>query len=89
MSRSVKKGPFVSRRLLKQIHLRGEETQTVTTWSRASTIVPIMIGHTFRVYNGREHFPLFITDRLVGLKMGEFVPTRTFRGHTFDKKTKR
>ena len=89
MSRSLIKGPFVDRHLLKQILCRGEEKHTLTTWSRASTIVPIMIGQTIIVHNGREHFPLTITDRLVGQKIGEFVPTRVFRGHTSDKKGKR
>lgn len=92
MTRSLKKGPFVAYHLLKKVDHRNEggEKNVITTWSRASTIIPIMIGHTIAVYNGREHIPVFITDLIVGHKLGEFTPTRTFRGHTkFDKKTKR
>lgn len=75
--------PFVADHLLKKIeklNLKGEK-RVVRTWSRSSTIVPIMIGHTIAVYNGREHIPIFITDQMVGHKLGEFSPTRTFRGH--------
>ena len=92
MSRSLKKGPFVADHLLKkidQLNAKGER-EVVTTWSRASTIVPIMIGHTIAVYNGREHIPVFVSDQMVGHKLGEFSPTRTFRGHVkSDKKSKR
>lgn len=92
MARSLKKGPFVADHLLKkidQLNAQGER-QVVTTWSRASTIVPIMIGHTIAVYNGREHIPVFVSDQMVGHKLGEFSPTRTFRGHVkSDKKAKR
>lgn len=92
MSRSIKKGPFVADHLLKkveQLNQQGEK-QVVTTWSRSSTIVPIMIGHTIAVHNGREHIPVFVTDQMVGHKLGEFSPTRTFRGHSKkDKKSKR
>ncbi len=83
MSRSLKKGPFVADYLLKKIeklNLKAEK-KVVVTWSRSSTIVPIMIGHTIAVHNGRQHIPVFITDQMVGHKLGEFSPTRTFRGH--------
>ena len=92
MSRSLKKGPFVANHLLKKIEkLNGRgEKKLVITWSRASTIVPGMIGHTIAVHNGREHIPVFITDQMIGHKLGEFSPTRTFRGHIKkDKKSKR
>lgn len=92
MARSLKKGPFVADHLLRKIERLNQEGEkrVVTTWSRASTIVPIRIGHTIAVHNGQEHIPVFITDQRVGHKLGEFAPTRTFRGHTkTDKKTKR
>jgi small subunit ribosomal protein S19 len=92
MSRSLKKGPFVASHLLKKIEKLNDlgEKRVVLTWSRASTIVPIMIGHTIAVHNGREHIPIFITDQMVGHKLGEFALTRTFRGHIKnDKKSKR
>jgi small subunit ribosomal protein S19 len=92
MSRSLKKGPFVADHLLKKIDkLNADgERQVVMTWSRASTIVPIMIGHTIAVYNGREHIPVFVSDQMVGHKLGEFSQTRTFRGHVkTDKKARR
>jgi small subunit ribosomal protein S19 len=92
MSRSLKKGPFVADHLLKKIerlNLQGEK-RVIVTWSRSSTIVPIMIGHTIAVHNGREHIPVFISDQMVGHKLGEFSPTRTFRGHVKnDKKLRR
>lgn len=92
MSRSLKKGPFVADHLLKKIeslNAKGQK-QVIRTWSRASTIVPIMIGHTIAIHNGKEHFPLFITDQMVGHKLGEFAPTRTYRGHIkSDKKARR
>lgn len=88
----VRSFPFVADHLLKKIeklNLKGEK-KVVRTWSRSSTIVPIMIGHTIAVYNGREHIPIFITDQMVGHKLGEFSPTRTFRGHIkSDKKLSR
>jgi len=83
MSRSQKKGPFVASQLLKkveQLNSKGERS-VILTWSRASTIVPLMIGHTIAVHNGREHIPIFISDQMIGHKLGEFSPTRTFRGH--------
>ena len=83
MSRSLKKGPFVADHLLKKIEKLNvnEEKRVIVTWSRSSTIVPIMIGHTIAVHNGREHIPIFVTDQMVGHKLGEFSPTRSFRGH--------
>ena len=92
MSRSLKKGPFVANHLLQKIEKLNDlgEKKVVLTWSRASTIVPIMIGHTIAVHNGREHIPIFVTDQMVGHKLGEFSLTRTFRGHIKnDKKSKR
>jgi small subunit ribosomal protein S19 len=88
MSRSIRKGPFIAYHLLKKINVLNEEgkKEIIKTWSRASTILPLMIGHTISVYNGQKHIPVFITDQLVGHKLGEFVPTRTFRSH---KKTER
>ena len=92
MSRSSKKGPFIADHLLKKIErLNAEnEKKVVVTWSRASTVIPSMIGHTIAVHNGREHIPVFVTDQMIGHKLGEFSPTRTFRGHVKrDKKSKR
>jgi len=88
MSRSISKGPFIAYHLLNKINLLNAQgkKETIKTWSRASTILPLMIGHTISVYNGQKHVPVFITDPLVGHKLGEFVPTRTFRSH---KKTER
>nr|QIA46909.1 ribosomal protein S19 [Volvulina compacta] len=92
MSRSLKKGPFVADHLLKKIeklNVKGKKV-VIKTWSRSSMIVPPMIGHTIAVYNGKEHIPVFINDRMVGHKLGEFSPTRTYRGHAKkDKKSKR
>jgi small subunit ribosomal protein S19 len=84
MARSVKKGPFIAHHLLKKIERINKpcEKGVVATWSRATIIVPIMIGHTISVYNGREHLPVYITDQIVGHKLGEFSFTRNFRGHT-------
>ena len=83
MSRSVKKGPFVQERLLKRIEEMNEknEKKVIKTWSRSSTIFPQMIGHTIAVYDGRKHVPVYISEDMVGHKLGEFAPTRTFRGH--------
>lgn len=83
MGRSLKKGPFVADSLLSKIetlNAKGEK-QVIKTWSRASTILPQMVGHTIAVHNGRTHVPIFVSDQMVGHKLGEFVPTRTFRGH--------
>ncbi|MBC6421102.1 MAG: 30S ribosomal protein S19 [Hormoscilla sp. SP5CHS1] len=92
MSRSLKKGPFVADDLLSKIEKLNEkgQKQVIKTWSRASTIVPQMIGHTIAVHNGKQHVPVFISEQMVGHKLGEFAPTRTFRGHTKgDKKSRR
>lgn len=91
MSRSLKKGPFVQPRLLARIHQMNEagEKRVVKTWSRASTIFPEMVGHTIAVHDGRKHVPVYVTESMVGHKLGEFSPTRTFRGHAADKKGKR
>lgn len=92
MSRSLKKGPFVADHLLKKVEQlnRQGEKRVVVTWSRTSMIVPIMIGHTIAVHNGREHVPVFVTEQMVGHKLGEFSPTCTFRGHVkSDKKSRR
>lgn len=83
MSRSLKKGPFVEARLLARIqemNRRGEK-RVIKTWSRASVIFPDFIGHTIAVYNGRKHIPVYVTENMVGHRLGEFAPTRTFRGH--------
>ena len=92
MSRSLRKGPFVADHLLKKVETlnsRGEK-RLIITWSRSSTIVPIMIGHTIAVHNGREHIPVFVTEQMIGHKLGEFSPTRTFRGHIkSDKRSRR
>ena len=88
MTRSLKKAPFVADHLLQKVerlNTQGDK-KVIKTWSRASTILPLMIGHTISVYNGQKHVPIFISDQLVGHKLGEFVPTRTFRSH---KKTER
>ena len=83
MSRSLKKGPFVEPRLLGRIEAMNAENRkdVVKTWSRASTIFPEMVGHTIAVHDGRKHVPVFVDDSMVGHKLGEFAPTRTFRGH--------
>nr|YP_011006147.1 30S ribosomal protein S19 [Dictyotopsis propagulifera]WAM63151.1 30S ribosomal protein S19 [Dictyotopsis propagulifera] len=83
MSRSIHKGPFVAYHLLQKIEsLNKKKKKTIIkTWSRASTIIPIMIGHTIAVYNGKQHFPIFISEQIIGHKLGEFVPTRNFRSH--------
>ena len=83
MSRSIKKGPFVSEKLLARIEKMNDsgKKQMIKTRSRASTIFPEMVSHTIAVYNGRKHVPIFITESMVGHKLGEFAPTRTFRGH--------
>ena len=83
MSRSVKKGPFISERLIGRIqamNASGKKT-VVKTWSRASTIYPQMVGHTIAVHDGKKHVPVYVTEEMVGHKLGEFAPTRTFRGH--------
>ena len=87
MGRSLKKGPFVAEHLIGKIEGMNErrEKRVVKTWSRASTIVPAMVGHTIGVHNGKAHVPVFVTENMVGHKLGEFAPTRTFRGHGGDK----
>ena len=83
MGRSISKGPYVAYHLLDKVNALNEKgkKEVIKTWSRASTILPLMIGHTISVYNGQKHVPVFIKDPLVGHKLGEFVPTRTFRSH--------
>ncbi|MDX2229287.1 MAG: 30S ribosomal protein S19 [Leptolyngbyaceae cyanobacterium bins.349] len=92
MSRSLKKGPFVADHLMKKVealNAKGDK-QVIKTWSRASTILPQMIGHTIAVHNGKTHVPVYVTEQMVGHKLGEFAPTRTFRGHAgTDKKARR
>jgi small subunit ribosomal protein S19 len=87
MSRSLKKGPFIDPKLLKKIEVMNEknEKKVVRTWSRASTIFPQMVGHTIAVHDGRRHVPIYITENMVGHKLGEFAPTRHFRGHVAEK----
>ncbi|MCJ8015000.1 30S ribosomal protein S19 [Paenibacillus sp. KQZ6P-2] len=92
MSRSLKKGPFVDGYLLKKVEVMNESSKkaVIKTWSRRSTIFPQFIGHTFGVYDGRKHVPVYVTEDMVGHKLGEFAPTRTYKGHTDDdKKTRR
>ena len=88
MGRSMKKGPFVEERLLKRIEAMNTSgsKQMIRTWSRTSTIFPEMVGHTIAVHDGRKHVPVFISEQMVGHKLGEFAPTRTFRGHAGDAK---
>nr|YP_009731262.1 ribosomal protein S19 [Plumeria rubra]YP_010583179.1 30S ribosomal protein S19 [Plumeria krugii]YP_010583264.1 30S ribosomal protein S19 [Plumeria obtusa]AWI70363.1 ribosomal protein S19 [Plumeria cubensis]UGS81100.1 30S ribosomal protein S19 [Plumeria alba]UGS81250.1 30S ribosomal protein S19 [Himatanthus sp. NT-2021a]UGS81331.1 30S ribosomal protein S19 [Plumeria filifolia]UGS81412.1 30S ribosomal protein S19 [Plumeria lanata]UGS81479.1 30S ribosomal protein S19 [Plumeria magna]UGS816 len=83
MTRSLKKNPFVANHLLKKIEKLNTkaEKEIIVTWSRASTIIPTMIGHTIAIHNGKEHLPIYITDRMVGHKLGEFALTLNFRGH--------
>jgi small subunit ribosomal protein S19 len=84
MSRSLKKGPFVDESLMKKIEAMndGGDKKVVKTWSRRSTVVPEMVGHTLAVHNGKKFIPVYVTENMVGHKLGEFSPTRTFRGHT-------
>lgn len=92
MGRSLSKGPYVAYHLLKKINKmnKSEEKTVINTWSRASTILPNMVGHTIGVYNGQKHIPLFISDQFIGHKLGEFVITRTFKSHIkSDKRSKR
>ena len=86
MARSLKKGPFVDAYLLEKIEALGGKKQVIKTWSRRSTIFPQFIGHTFAVYNGKKHIPVYVTEEMVGHKLGEFAPTRTFYGHGKDAK---
>jgi small subunit ribosomal protein S19 len=91
VSRSSKKGPFVEERLLGRINKMNESgsKQMIRTWSRSSTVFPDMVGHTIAVHDGRKHVPVFITEQMVGHKLGEFAPTRTFRGHIKDERRAR
>ena len=91
MSRSSKKGPYVDERLLKRIEEQNatKEKKMLKTWSRASTIFPEMVGHTIAVHDGRKHVPVFVSEAMVGHKLGEFAPTRTSRGHISDKQSRR
>ncbi len=89
MSRSIKKGPYVHAKLLKRVqemNAKGEK-KVLKTWSRSSTIFPDFVGHTIAVHDGRKHVPVYITEDMVGLKLGEFAPTRTFKGHAGSKTT--
>jgi len=88
MSRSLKKGPYVNPKLLKKIEEMNEkgEKKVIRTWSRASVIFPQMVGHTIAVHDGRRHVPIYITETMVGHRLGEFAITRTFRGHVVEKK---
>ena len=90
MGRSLKKGPFVEERLMKRIDAMNaaNEKKVVKTWSRASTIFPEMVGHTIAVHDGRKHVPVFISEDMVGHRLGEFAPTRTYKGHAGEKTTK-
>lgn len=90
MSRSLKKGPFVHEGLMKKINQMNDANQkkVVKTWSRSSTIFPQMVGHTIAVHDGRKHIPVYIVEDMIGHKLGEFAPTRTYRGHAGDKKSK-
>jgi len=87
MGRSIKKGPYVEERLINRINALNEanDKRVLKTWSRRSTIFPQMVGHTIAVHDGRKHVPVYVTEDMVGHKLGEFAPTRTFRGHAGDK----
>ena len=89
MSRSIKKGPFVQPKLLARVQAMNEagEKRVLKTWSRACTIFPDFVGHTFAVHDGRKHVPVYVTEDMVGHKLGEFAPTRTYRGHAGAKKS--
>ena len=89
MSRSIKKGPYVQPVLLKRVREMNQEGEkkVLKTWSRSSTIFPDFVGHTIAVHDGRKHVPVYITEEMVGLKLGEFAPTRTFKGHAGSKTT--
>ncbi|HHX93124.1 MAG TPA: 30S ribosomal protein S19 [Clostridiales bacterium] len=90
MSRSLKKGPFVNEKLLRTIEALNEANQkkVIKTWSRPSTIFPQMVGHTIAVYDGKKHVPVYVTEDMVGHRLGEFAPTRTYRGHAADKSSR-
>lgn len=88
MARSIRKGPFVDAHVMQKVQRANREPsrKVIKTWSRRSTILPEFIGHTFAVHNGRTHIPVYVTENMVGHKLGEFAPTRTFRGHAGDRK---
>ena len=90
MGRSIKKGPFVQPKLLSKVEEmnKKEEKRVIKTWYRSSTIFPQFVGHTFAVHDGRKHVPVYVSEDMVGHKLGEFAPTRTYRGHTANKKTR-
>ncbi|MGE5558909.1 MAG: 30S ribosomal protein S19 [Bacillota bacterium] len=90
MSRSVKKGPYCEPSLLRKVSAMNKtgEKRVIKTWSRASTVMPEMVGHTLAVHDGRKHVPVYLTEEMVGHKLGEFAPTRTFRGHSGEKTEK-
>lgn len=91
MGRSLKKGPYIDSKLLKKIEAMNDrnEKKVLRTWSRASTIFPQMVGHTIAIHDGRRHVPIYITENMVGHKLGEFAPTRTYRGHVAEKRMRR
>ena len=91
MARSLRKGPFVDLHLMKKVEkaVANNEKRPIRTWSRRSMILPDMVGLTISVYNGRKHVPVFVNEDMVGHKLGEFAPTRTYRGHAADRKTRR
>jgi small subunit ribosomal protein S19 len=91
MSRSLKKGPFIEPKLLKKVEVMNarNEKKVIRTWSRASTIFPQMVGHTIAVHDGRRHVPIYVTENMVGHRLGEFAPTRHFRGHVSEKSSRR
>ena len=91
MSRSLKKGPFVDTSLLEKLEvlIRANEKKVIKTWSRRSTLTPEMVGHTMAVHNGKKFIPVYVTENMVGHKLGEFAPTRMFKGHTTRTKTER
>lgn len=90
MSRSLKKGPFVHKALLRNIveMNKNDDKKVIKTWSRSSTIFPQMVGHTIAVHDGKKHVPVYVTEDMIGHKLGEFAPTRTFKGHAGDKKSR-
>ncbi len=90
MSRSLKKGPYISAKLLEKVEAMNDlgKKRVIYTWSRASTVFPQMVGHTIGIHDGRRHVPIYITENMVGHKLGEFAPTRTFRGHMREVKKK-
>ena len=88
MGRSLKKGPYIDAKLLKKIEIMNErgDKKVIRTWSRSSTIFPQMVGHTIAIHDGRRHVPIYVTENMVGHKLGEFAPTRTYRGHLVERK---